>query len=81
MLTICSGEEVARPQARLLVILVRIAGVQQADPGVLVEFGGHPGDSVVVGDGPLRTQSVGHRGCDIDAQPYPFVVHAGRQPL
>ncbi len=62
-------------------ILVRIAAAQQPDPGVLVEFGGHPGGSVVVGDGPLRPQSVGNRGRDLDTQPYPFVGHRGRQPL
>ena len=39
MLTIRSGEKVARAQACLLVVIVRIAGAQQTDPGVLVEFG------------------------------------------
>jgi hypothetical protein len=74
MRSICSGQEVARPQARLLPILVRVAGAQQSDPGVLVEFGGHPGMVRVAAAadryrGALIGQASGDRGPDAAGAP------------
>jgi Cys-tRNA(Pro)/Cys-tRNA(Cys) deacylase len=79
-LTVDSGEQIARAPAGLLPVVGGIARRQQPDTGVLVEFGGEYGDSVIAGDGAGRSQPGGKPRLDLNAQPYSLIVDRGPEP-